>query len=102
MSEKLLRFLLDELNVIRLVCRACGAAVELPIAKLAASQRVIPCPVCNGKTGQAPILRDGRANQEDAFSRLANAIQDIRQMKNVDVQFVLPENPKEGSHETQG
>ena len=47
MSEKLLRLLLDELNVIRLVCRACGAADPIVIGVLSGFEfnwRFLPKP----------------------------------------------------------
>src|SRR5882757_7641976 len=44
MGENLFRVSLKELSIVRLVCRHCGTAVELPLSKLGAFSG--ECPAC--------------------------------------------------------
>jgi hypothetical protein len=85
MSEKLLKLLLSDLNTIRIVCRKCGAAVEVPIDRLGNAGDVF-CPGCpsNGKT----VLRSASG---DDLGNLAAAIIRLKQVKDVEIEFVVPE-----------
>jgi hypothetical protein len=84
-SEKVLKFYLDELQTIRVTCRngVCGATVEAPIEHaehLFSSQ----CPVCKkeylGQPGSSPV------------ALLAKVIRELAAVKgHVQIAFVLPD-----------
>lgn len=85
MSEKLLKFLLSELDTVRLVCRhkGCDAIVELPMEALARSSfNAFVCPVC-----QNGIQPAGQNN----LKALADAWKSLKSMNSfLDVEFVIP------------
>lgn len=51
MSETMLKLSASELATVRLVCteKTCGAAVELPLKRLAALALAFECPACGGR-----------------------------------------------------
>jgi hypothetical protein len=87
MPVHILRILLSELSLVRLVCKKCGTAVELDIANVrAASAQHIQCAGCGG------ILRRGPfAGQEDELNHLAIAVEHLKVSNTVSVELVLPE-----------
>jgi uncharacterized Zn finger protein (UPF0148 family) len=85
MSEKLLKLLLSDLDRIRIVCRHCGAAVEVPIDRLGNTGDVF-CPGC--PTDRKTVLRPARG---DDLANLAAAINRLKQAKDVEIEFVVPE-----------
>jgi hypothetical protein len=89
MSEKLLKFLLTELKMVRIICKNkdCGAVVELPVDRLENSFKDFKCPLC--REG----IRD-QTNREDPFDLLGRAIRKFnepRVREHIEVEFVLPE-----------
>jgi hypothetical protein len=73
MSEKLLKFLLSELQTVRIICHAenCGVVTELPLAILAQRQekKEPRCPHCNasfdpGKTEKDFLIEFAKAVQQ--------------------------------------
>jgi hypothetical protein len=88
MSEKLLKLLLSDLTSIRIVCRKCGAAVEVPIDRLGNAGDVY-CPGC--PRDEKTVLRYAK---RDDLINLAAAITQLKQAKDVEIEFVVPE--KEG------
>lgn len=98
MSEKLLKFLLHELTSVRLTCRKCQTSVDLPLAVLAdPSHPGIPCPGCSQP---AVLLRP--PGKEDALTRLAKAVNDLKTMQDVSVHFVMPDPQSRSSISLQG
>lgn len=93
MSERLLRFLLQELTLVRIRClsAACKGrvAVEVPVADLPKKYERPKCPFCNADL--AIFTGDG----SNAFAALAKALQDLAALdKLVAVEFVLPVEEK--------
>ena len=85
MSEKLLKLLLSDLRTIRIVCRKCGAAVEIPIDCIGNTGEVF-CPGC--PTDKKTVLRYAK---RDDLVNLAAAIIGLKQAKDVEIEFVVPE-----------
>jgi hypothetical protein len=85
MSEKLLKLLLSDLNTIRIVCRHCGAAMEVPVERLGNAGDVF-CPGC--PVDKKTVLRSARG---DDLAALAAAIVRLKQAKDVEIEFVVPE-----------
>jgi hypothetical protein len=101
MSEKLFRFLLSELEIIRIRCTIanCSGVVEMKVVNLKTAQHMrFVCPVCgNGSSsaGSAGI----RASGPDALGDLGDAIDTLKstaQANHFEVEFVLldPDAPK--------
>jgi hypothetical protein len=93
MSEKVLKLLLSELEKLRIVCRKCGAAMEIPIDRLGNAGEVF-CPGCpsgqptsSNPTGKT-VLRSAKG---DELLNLATAIMKLKQAKDVEIEFVVPE-----------
>jgi hypothetical protein len=76
------KLLLSDLQNLRVVCRKCGAAVEIPIDKI---NNVVDlcCPGCPKDSKTALIW----AKSED-LSTLANALMRLKQAKDVEIEFV--------------
>jgi hypothetical protein len=93
MSEKLLKIMLEELGVIRIVCVACNVAFEFPLEKL--EQAFLhkykdgqnwECPHCH-----APVKGDAGPGTPNPFDSFRRALAGLREMKGIQVQFVLPD-----------
>ncbi len=85
MSKKLLSFLLSELQTARVVCKACGVIVELPLAKLTDGGRGFArkCVSCNADFDPA--------GNGAAIAKLAVALTDLQKLASlVDLEFVIP------------
>jgi hypothetical protein len=91
MSEKLLRFFLEELETVRLVCTGanCKGVIELPTKELMASRGGYSCPCC-----RAPFnTLISEVKSTEPLVMLANAIAALEtQSARFRVQFVLKEN----------
>jgi hydrogenase maturation factor HypF (carbamoyltransferase family) len=86
MSEKLLKLFLDDLKSIRIVCRNCGSAIEIPIDKLHHASAVV-CPGC--PPTEKTLLRSAKS---DNLARLAAALTELKMSKDFNVEFVVPES----------
>ena len=86
MSETILKVLIDELKVIRLVCKKCAAALEMPLGKLDGNGNIqsLACPACG--TGYR-LSKDYRS---DALAKLADAVQELAKSSDCQIEFVLP------------
>jgi hypothetical protein len=97
MRENILKILLDELRTLRLLCQGekqgakCGAVFEFHIDRLGDAFRPaeggppsFACPFC--KTSFHP----SSFQQLDPISALVKAINDMRAVRRVNVEFVLP------------
>lgn len=85
MSEKLFKFYLSELNIIRIRCMntGCGLVSEVPLADLDRFFRSGECPHCRGP------VKDGDKNR---LVELAQAVRGLKAIeKTVQVEFVIPE-----------
>lgn len=85
MSERLLKFLLGELKIVRLVCQkaGCGAVVEVSVERLAVALQAGQCPVC-----RAAYVGVG----QESLIALARALHDVTLLRDtVQVEFVLPD-----------
>ena len=85
MSEKIVKLLLDDLKFVRIVCRKCGSAVELPIDKLQNATAAY-CPGC--PPPNKTLLRSSAA---DPLAGLASILIDLKQNKDIDIEFVVTE-----------
>src|SRR5437016_4882362 len=98
MSKNLLAFFLDDLKIVRVLCRhkmddqsLCGGIVEIPIEKLSKIQE---CPVCQrslklGTTGQA-------------FRDLANAITNLQKDESVATLEFITEQTRPAQSDNKG
>ncbi len=86
MSKKLFSFMLGELSIVRLICNQpkCGAIAEMPIARLVRAASV-KCPCC-----QMPYEDEN----DGPLKMLGKAIHQLKQQKDVDVEFVLPDTQR--------
>ena len=89
MSEAVLRFMLDELQAVRLVCQNCKGVVELPVGDLAKHfAGRAECLLCRRPFQSLPA--SGHSHL-DAF---AWAVEGLKTIANeVQLQFVLPHKP---------
>lgn len=89
MSEHLLKVLLSELSTVRVVCKKCGAVFEMPLDRLAAAFRKTAqcCPFC----GAGFHLFNPQGHAADVLGPFAQALADLQQAQNCDVEFVLPQ-----------
>lgn len=88
MSEKLLKFLLSELKIIRIVCKkdTCGAILELPLRQAGRRHQHFECPVCGTDfRADASDKRNHLEELADAVKRLEGALND-----RVGIELVLP------------
>jgi len=89
MSETVLRILIEELTTLRIVCKRCESSIDVVILKIEPGSKFL-CPSCGGD------LRRAIADPDD-YSRLAEAIRNIRSIKSRDeaqiksVEFVVPQ-----------
>jgi hypothetical protein len=83
MSEKLLKFLLTELDIVRIRCGKCQAVIEMPVTNLGKSFGPFTCSCCN-----TPFYMPGTG---DPFGSLSRAIAQLASMTNIQVEFVLPD-----------
>ncbi|HEY7309574.1 MAG TPA: hypothetical protein VH643_09485 [Gemmataceae bacterium] len=89
MSETVLKILIDELSLIRLVCEKCGAALELPIDRLNGSGHIktLACPAGCGN------YRVSATYQSDTLAKFAEIVRDLKQVKGCRIELVLPVQP---------
>jgi hypothetical protein len=89
MSETVLKFMLDELQAVRLVCQSCKGIVELPVGDLAirfASRA--ECPLCRHPFQSVP------ASGHSYLAAFAWAVEGLNTITSeVQLQFVLPHKP---------
>jgi hypothetical protein len=83
MSEKVLRFLLSELETVRLICRNCKIVIEMPTSKLADTDSGISCPTCRA------FFPKGQNKEEDHLGDLARAIWGLKNLGQ-EIEFVIP------------
>jgi hypothetical protein len=84
MSERLLKFLITELRTVRISCKKCNrAVVELPVDRLDAALSHGECRFCGYKFHDA--------GGPDPFHSLRMALDELRNMKGIEVSFVLPD-----------
>jgi hypothetical protein len=99
MSEIVLKMLLSELETIRVVCKHCGTASEIPIVRLyqqPGRSHGVRCPGCNISIRNAGDAT-GSLPPEDAFDQLAGAWQALDAMKgNFDIEFIIRQEQKPG------
>lgn len=84
MSEHLFRFLLSELQMVRVCCRKCRAITELPITELAAKFPEEKCRFCAAEfdltANNLPILK----GFQEAVAQL------MTMQKAVEIEFTVP------------
>jgi hypothetical protein len=93
MSEKMFKFLLDELKVIRIICKNCKTCFEFPLDNLdkafyAATYKNWACPHCLN-----PVMGDSTgAPTGGPFNQFLRAVKALKDVHNaVDVQFIVKE-----------
>ncbi len=88
MSEHLLKFLLSELDTVRILCGNpnCGAVVEVPLGRLRHTFRTYECPVC-----RQPFSLAGEEVGHNWLLKLQEAVEGLRQADRLKVQFVIPQ-----------
>jgi hypothetical protein len=91
MSETVLRILLDELNLIRIVCKGCGAVLELSVNRLDGEGSIMKL-ACPG--GCQTVYRVPESYQSDALAKLADALKALRKVSGYQIEFVLPDPDK--------
>jgi hypothetical protein len=80
MGEHLLRVFLDELATVRIRCKKCGAAVELPIEKLGTIDDEL-CPgKCGTILGRALPVTSIRGSPSGKLAAFARAVADLQAM----------------------
>jgi hypothetical protein len=87
MSRKLLAFLIEELETIRIRCKHpdCGLIIELKVADLFAKFKIPKCPGCN---------KELCLPSDNGFIALAAAARAFANNKDrVEIEFVIPEPP---------
>ena len=90
MSETLFKFLLSEVQAVRVTCqrlqngRPCGASVEVPLNQLG---KVRVCPACNNL-----FIDDVHNSTFDAFSRIVEGMVGLKKSA-AKVELVLPATP---------
>jgi hypothetical protein len=86
MSEKIIRYLLSEAKIIRVVCQKCNGAVEVPIDKLAtAITQDFTCRFCNHEFTWADHPNANPLRQMASVARALRAIEG-----DIEIQFVFP------------
>jgi hypothetical protein len=88
MSEKLLKFLLSDLDLIRVRCRKCGSAVEIKVDNVVNAKEIF-CPGC---PDPRPVLQSTAAGHVNHLGAMASAILKLKQLKDVEIEFVIPDN----------
>ena len=89
MSEKLFRFLLHELGIVRIRCKACEGVVEVPIEKLGTQFKSIQCPLCRADLAwQNASLPPGY----NPLKELASVAKYFAAVKDrVEIEFTVPD-----------
>jgi len=86
MSERLFKFLLSELALVRVTCtrKNCNWTVEVPMENLARVAHS-KCPMCDG-------MFDVDQLHSNPFSEFARAVEQLNKLSHrVTVEFVLPD-----------
>lgn len=78
--EKSLKIMASEISVVRVVCKDCKAAMDVPLERLPAASLI--CPGCR-KEFRRPDVENGLRD-------LANSLQLFQKHKELDLQFVFP------------
>ena len=87
-SEHVFKFLLDELNTVRVVCK-CQAVLEVPLEKLATAFPQSRCHLCGA-------VYDAVTGVDSNLAQLAGALAAVRRAKeNFRIEFVLPDHSGE-------
>jgi hypothetical protein len=92
MSERLLRFLLSELETIRIrCCGSCKTIIEMPLSELARKQlnELLRCPYCHQDFDP---LSTGK-NSLVEFAKVASKLNELK--SSVQLEFVLREPSRE-------
>lgn len=86
MGETVMKIVIDELNLIRLVCEKCGATLELPIDRLNGGGSImsLTCPVGCGNSYRVPA-----SHRSDALAKFAEALREVKQIKGCRIELVL-------------
>lgn len=89
MSRKLFAFLLSELQVVRFICKKCGAVQEMNIDQV---DTAFNLPMCRVATCQA-IFDGASTGHGNSLTRLGEMLKRCRQDSvGCDIEFVLPDN----------
>lgn len=99
MSRKLLAFLLSELAVVRIICKACGVVTEMSIEQMGTrlAGNYPSCPCCQKEfVGLSVSARAAAQQAQNPLTQLAQAIQELQahskaNARAVDIEFVLPD-----------
>jgi predicted Zn finger-like uncharacterized protein len=84
MSEKLFRFLLSELETVRVKCLQCQTVFEVRTDQIAATFPESKCPVCRKMLGAIPSV--------SGFTHLSEAIRQFKaDAASVQIEFTIPE-----------
>ena len=91
MSETVLKILIDELGLIRIICEKCGATIELPIERLGRNNAIqsLACPA-----GCAGPYRLPQSHQSDPLATFADAVQALKMAKGCRIELILPQPAK--------
>ena len=86
MSEKLFRFLVSEIAVLRVICKnpKCGAVMEVPLARMRDWTGIIKCPAC-----EVAVQRG--SEPDNYLANLADVLLKLQRTDYVDVAFTLPD-----------
>lgn len=89
MSETLFRFLVQEIKLLRIICKnpRCGSVMEIPLARMADWHGVINCPAC------ARAIQKG-SDTDNYLANLAAVLLQLQKADYVDVGFSLPIAPE--------
>jgi hypothetical protein len=93
-SEKLFRFLLSELEVIRICCTVpnCGGVAEMKVEKLKSSKHMaFVCPVCGNGTSSAHAAGAGVSDALDKLGDAIGLMKSTGKANDFVVEFVLPD-----------
>ena len=72
MNETVLKILLEELKMVRLVCKVCGTVTEIAVKELSLERYLFRCPGCPNAVFQDVDKKiDSLARLENAFRELA-------------------------------
>lgn len=88
MSETLFRFLLSQLESVRIRCGQCRGVAEVPIDKLSSAPSNIRCPGCGNVFVQHPGLQHGLT---ELLNRLGSAIE-LFEKAGVELEFTVPKD----------
>lgn len=90
MSRRLMAFLLQELNMVRLICKspACGAVTEMTVEQMSSRMAIPKCPVCASE-----FLGEGNVGPNTHLAVLAKTIRSLQHFdKSVGIEFIIPDN----------